>query len=81
MSSTAAVHSAICYRIATQRLDLIDRFGIERVMDEVSSRARSLSDLEEIGSSDISCWVQEIEDSLNYDPLDDFNYVGSRHHY
>lgn len=58
------VFSSIAYRISMQRLDLIRDYGIEKVMDAIQTVANNVGDLEEIGSSDISVWVNEVEQEL-----------------
>lgn len=64
---SAAVHQALCMRVRSQRLDLITTYGIEPVMQAIEDKAVNLasSRLEEIGTSDVSCWVKEIEKSLS----------------
>lgn len=63
-SSSEAVKSALCQRIRVSRLDLITTYGIERVMDAVNEKAEWMGELEEIGSSDVSCWLMDIEATL-----------------
>ena len=63
MSSSQSVKDCIIYRIRTQHLDLLINYG-SRLLDAIDSKAASLDDLEEIGSSDISCWVNDIRESL-----------------
>jgi hypothetical protein len=61
-----AVKGSICHRIARQHINLISTYGIEMVMDAVEDKASSFEDreLEEIGSSDVSCWIKDIEETL-----------------
>ena len=52
-----AVFNAIIHRISTQHLDLITQYGIEQVMFAVEDMASFVGEVEEIGTSDVSCWV------------------------
>ena len=52
-----AVFNAIIHRISTQHLDLISQYGIEQVMFAVEDMASFVGEVEEIGTSDVSCWV------------------------
>lgn len=61
-----AVYSALCRRIISGRLDLVTCHGIEAVMaaiDQSASRFESIT-LDEIGTSDVSCWIHDIETQL-----------------
>jgi len=65
--SYEAVLSAICQRVRVRHLDLIARFGIERVMsaiEDIAGQFRGVQ-LDEIGTSDVSCWVHDMERSLS----------------
>lgn len=64
-----SVRNAITRRIATQRLDLLITHGFDRVTDEIELEASFVGDVEEIGSSDVSCWVKEIERRLRDDHI------------
>ena len=59
-----AVKNAIIHRISIRHLDLIKQYGIERVMDAIEDMALYVGEVEEIGSSDVSCWVKSIEERL-----------------
>ena len=59
-----AVKNAIIRRISIRHLDLIKQYGIERVMDAIEDMAFYVGEVEEIGSSDVSCWVKSIEERL-----------------
>ena len=59
-----AVKNAIIRRISIRHLDLIKQYGIERVMDAIEDMALYVGEVEEIGSSDVSCWVKSIEERL-----------------
>jgi hypothetical protein len=60
--STNPVASAIIRRIMTQRVDLLQRYGPELIGDAVDEVADFVGDVDEIGSSDISGWVRQVED-------------------
>lgn len=64
--SYQSVHDAICRRVAIMRPDLLQTYGIVRVMEAIRSIASQFESitLDEIGSSDVSCWVADIEESL-----------------
>lgn len=61
-----AVHSALCTRVCNVRMDLVATYGMEAVMQEIENKASTFAEdeLEEIGSSDVSCWIMDIEESL-----------------
>lgn len=61
---STAVGTAVAHRIATQHVELIRIYGIEAVMDAIDDEAAFVGQVEEIGSSDISCWVNNIRKSL-----------------
>ena len=68
MSSYQSVKNAISDRIAhsPHGLVLLTTYGIIAVTEEIDNYASGFDsyDLEEIGSSDISCWVRDIEHTL-----------------
>ena len=57
------VASAIARRILNQRHDLL-QYGPEAVMAAIDQVAEWVGDVEEIGSSDISAWVKQVERML-----------------
>ena len=59
-----AVAQAITFRISRQHLDLITKYGLTNVMEEIEYESWYKDGLEEIGSSDISCWVDNLRDRL-----------------
>ena len=64
--SRDAVRSAISRRIMSHDMDLLSRHGIDRVMaaiDDAADRYGS-SDLDEIGTSDVSAFVNSVRQSL-----------------
>lgn len=65
-NSYESVKSAIMRRIIMQHVDLISEYGLDRVEEEIDNVALGYADtmLEEIGSSDVSCWVIEIKERL-----------------
>jgi hypothetical protein len=58
------VASAIARRIMSQRLDLLQKYGPQKVMDAIDEVADFVGDVEEIGSSDVSAWVKHAEQLL-----------------
>ena len=52
-----AVLDAIIHRISIRHLDLITQYGIEQVMTAAEDMASFVGEVEEIGTSDVSCWV------------------------
>lgn len=61
-----AAKNAIIGRIAMQHIDLLVTYGPEDVENAVDEVASDLGDLDEIGSSDVSAWVKEVENLLSY---------------
>ena len=64
--SSGAVKRAITHRIVYQHGELFQKYGLEAVERAIEEKASSFQGqhLDEIGSSDISCWVTDIEASL-----------------
>ncbi len=58
------VASAIIRRILLQRTDLLSKYGPERVGAAVDDVADFVGDTDEIGSSDVSGWVRQVEQML-----------------
>jgi hypothetical protein len=58
------VEQAIIGRILSQRTDLLQKFGVQAVQDAVEEVAGYVGDAEEIGSSDVSGWVRQVERML-----------------
>jgi hypothetical protein len=58
------VASAITRRILMQRADLLSKYGPEKVTAAIDDVADFVGDTEEIGSSDVSGWVRQVEQSL-----------------
>lgn len=60
----SAVASAITRRILLQRTDLLAKYGPEKVSQAIGDIADFVGDVDEIGSSDVSGWVKQIEREL-----------------
>jgi antitoxin (DNA-binding transcriptional repressor) of toxin-antitoxin stability system len=58
------VAQAIIRRILMQRTDLLAKHGPEKVGAAVDEVADFVGDVEEIGSSDVSGWVKQVEQNL-----------------
>jgi hypothetical protein len=58
------VASAITRRILMQRSDLLSKYGPEKVTAAIDEVADFVGDVDEIGSSDVSGWVKQVEQSL-----------------
>lgn len=56
------VERAILHRIMMQHTGLLAKYGPELIMDAVAEVADFVGDVEEIGSSDVSGWVRQVED-------------------
>ena len=59
------VVNAITRRIMLQGTDLLSKYGPEKVMAAIEDVADFVGDVEEIGSSDVSAWVKQVERSLH----------------
>jgi len=59
------VASAILRRILLQRVDLLAKYGPEKVSDAIGDVAEWVGDVDEIGSSDVSGWIKQIERELS----------------
>lgn len=58
------VASAITRRILMQRADLLSKYGPQKVTAAIDDVADFVGDTDEIGSSDVSGWVKQVEQSL-----------------
>lgn len=58
------VVNAIIRRILLQRTDLLAKYGPEKVGQAVDSVADFVGDVDEIGSSDVSGWIKQVENEL-----------------
>ena len=59
------VASAITRRILMQRSDLLSKYGPEKVTAAIDEVADFVGDVEEIGSSDVSGWIKQVEQMLD----------------
>ena len=66
--STHAVQAAIIRRIISSHLDVLRKYGPEAVDQASADVAWSVGPVDEIGSSDVSAWVQETIDMLENNP-------------
>lgn len=67
------VASAVTRRILTQRHDLLKQYGPELVTAAIDNVADYVGDVEEIGSSDVSAWVAQVERMLKENPAEAFD--------
>jgi hypothetical protein len=58
------VASAITRRILMQRSDLLSKYGPEKVTAAIDEVADFVGDTDEIGSSDVSGWIKQVEQML-----------------
>jgi len=66
------VASAITRRILMQRPDLLKQYGPELVGAAIDNVADYVGDVDEIGSSDVSGWVAQVERMLKENPPEAF---------
>lgn len=64
MDNDNPVVNAITRRIVMQRTDLLAKYGPGYVGQAIDDVADSVGDVEEIGSSDVSGWVKQVERNL-----------------
>lgn len=62
--SDSPVASAITRRILLQRTDLLSKYGPVAVTQAIDDVADFVGDVDEIGSSDVSGWIKQVEQSL-----------------
>ena len=70
-SNDSPVAGAITRRIMSQRPDLL-KHGPQAVMAAIDDVADWVGDVDEIGSSDVSGWVKQVERMLNENPPEAF---------
>ena len=58
------VAQAIFRRISMRHVDLLQKHGLDKVLQAVQDEAEFVGDVDEIGSSDVSAWVNNIMRSL-----------------
>jgi hypothetical protein len=63
--SDSPVAGAITRRIMMQRSDLLQKYGPQKVMAAIDDVSDFVGDTEEIGSSDVSGWVRQVEQTLD----------------
>jgi hypothetical protein len=63
-SDNEAVEQAIARRIMVGRTDLLLKYGPKKVMQAVEEVADYVGAVDEIGSSDVSAWVNQVERAL-----------------
>jgi hypothetical protein len=68
--SDDAVRSAITRRIVGQHLDLVSQHGVEAVLQAIDDVAENVGQVDEIGSSDVSAYVQMVQRELGDRPQD-----------
>ena len=66
------VANAITRRIMMQRTDLLSAYGPELVTAAIDNVADYVGDIDEIGSSDVSGWINEVERMLKDNPPEAF---------
>jgi hypothetical protein len=62
--SASPVERAILHRIMMQHSSLLGRYGPQAVMDAARDVAEFVGDVDEIGSSDVSAYVRNVEQVL-----------------
>jgi hypothetical protein len=75
-SQNSGVAGAIIQRILHQRPDLLKAYGPELVKSAVDNVADYVGDVDEIGSSDVSGWIREVERMLEENPPEAFMNEG-----
>jgi hypothetical protein len=60
-----AVEIAVIRRILVAHADLIMKFGLDQVVAAIEQVAYDVGDVDEIGSSDVSGWVRQVERILD----------------
>lgn len=67
LDSRESVRNALCTRVYHARLDLITKHGLDKVLEAIEQKASRFEGvkLEEIGTSDVSCWLMDIEKALD----------------
>ena len=63
-TSSEAAERAILNRIMVAHTDLLKQFGPQKVMQAAEEVAYNVGDLPEIGTSDVSGWVQQVKQIL-----------------
>ena len=63
-TSSDAVERSILNRIMTAHTDLLMKFGPEKVMQAAEEVAYNVGDVDEIGTSDVSAYVNQVKQIL-----------------
>ena len=63
-TSSDAVEQAILHRIMVAHTDLLMKFGPEKVMQAAEEVAYNVGDIDEIGTSDVSAYVNQVRQIL-----------------
>lgn len=71
------VASAITRRIIMQRTDLLSKYGPVAVTQAIDSVADFVGDVDEIGSSDVSGWIKQVEQELGSQGVEEAGRYGS----
>jgi hypothetical protein len=61
---TSGVESAIIRRIMVAHTDLLKQFGPDKVMQAAEEVAYNVGDVDEIGTSDVSAYVNQVRQIL-----------------
>ena len=72
IDSDSPVAGAITRRILLQRSDLLSKYGPVLVTQAIDEVADFVGDVEEIGSSDVSGWIKQVEQMLANNPPEAF---------
>ena len=68
IKDTEAVEQAILKRVMVAHRDMLMQYGPEKIMTAASDVAYDVGDVGEIGSSDISGWVKQVQQILGATP-------------
>ena len=68
----SAVERAILHRIMMQHTSMLGKYGPQAVMAAVADVADYVGDVDEIGSSDVSGWIRQVERMLAENPPEAF---------
>ena len=72
------VAGAITRRILLQRTDLLSKYGPALVTQAIDEVADYVGDVEEIGSSDVSGWIRQVEQMLANNPPEAFGVAENK---
>ena len=75
-TDSSPVAGAIVNRIMRQRPDLLTQYGPKLISAAVDEVADYVGDVDEIGSSDVSGWVNQVERMLKENPPEAFGEAG-----